>query len=348
MENKSYKIPFNIKEKIGKNIYMQEKHPICTIKNRIYDVIGLGREKFEEFDPFVSVKANFDDLLIPIDHPSRSKSDTFYKDENTVLRTHTSAHQTELISKGHKNFLVTGDVYRRDEIDAMHYPVFHQMEGVTIYDFVMSDEEIKSLMVAELGMLISTLFPNSEYRWDDSYFPFTDVSGEMEVKLDGKWIEVLGCGRIKKEILENCGLTGCSGWAFGLGLERLAMILYRIPDIRYFWTDDERFHQQFENGIINTFKVYSSHPYVSRDISFYYDENFQMNDFYATLNKHALNLVSSVELIDQYQTADTNKKSYSFRILFESLDRTLTNDEVNELMDLIKKNLIEDYSVELR
>lgn len=170
-------IPFNIREKIGKNLYTIPDHPLCITKQKIYDVIGHDREKFEHLDPYVSVKSNFDDLLIPKDHPSRSKSDTYYRDEDTVLRTHTSAHQCELISKGHTNFLVTGDVYRRDEIDAFHYPVFHQMEGVRVYPGQMGQEQIKYMMVAELETLIGSLFPSNEFRWVDSYFPFTDISG---------------------------------------------------------------------------------------------------------------------------------------------------------------------------
>lgn len=341
-------IPYNIKEKIGKNLYMNPNHPICMTKQKIYDIIGFTREKFEGMDPYVSVKANFDDLLIPGDHPSRSKSDTYYKNENTVLRTHTSAHQTELISKGHKNFLVTGDVYRRDEIDAFHYPVFHQMEGVTIYDYVMSDEEMKMIMMAELGMMINGLFPNRQYRWEESYFPFTDISGEMEVDLDGKWVEVLGCGRIKNEILEGCGLKGCSGWAFGLGIERLAMIFFKIPDIRYFWSEDERFHSQFENGKETEFKVYSDYPNVIRDISFYYPEGFDKNDFFHTLNTHAQNLVANATVIDEFYNPSNTKNSYSFRVFFESLERTLTNDEINQILDSVKKTLVEEFGVEIR
>jgi phenylalanyl-tRNA synthetase alpha chain len=221
------------------------------------------------------------------------------------------------------------------------------MEGVSIYDYEMSDEEIKMLMMAELGMLIATLFPNSQYRWDDSYFPFTDISGEMEVLLDGKWVEVLGCGKIKKEILENCGLSGCTGWAFGLGLERLAMILFKIPDIRYFWSEDSRFHSQFKEGETGTFKVYSEYPFITRDLSFFYPEGFSKNDFFETVNMFAQNLVGAAELVDEY-TSPTERKSYSFRIVFESLDRTLTNDEVNKMIENIKKKLVDDYSVELR
>lgn len=341
-------IPYNIKEKIGRNIYMKPNHPICMIKERIYDLIGFTREKFEELDPYVSVKSNFDDLLIPQDHPSRSKSDTYYKDGNTVLRTHTSAHQTELISKGHRNFLVTGDVYRRDEIDAFHYPVFHQMEGVTIYDHQMSDHEMKTIIMTELGMLMTALFPGREYRWEDSYFPFTDMSGEIEVDLDGKWVEVLGCGRIKEKILQDCGLENCSGWAFGLGLERLAMILFKIPDIRYFWTEDQRFHSQFGTERETEFKPYSIYPNISRDVSFYYPEGFDKNDFFQVLNIHAQDLVSTTTLVDDFINPNTGRKSLSFRIFFESLERTLTNDEINKILDTVKEAIVKDFGVEMR
>ena len=341
-------IPLTIKNKIGKNLYQIPNHPICIIKNKIYDYFQNSREIIENVKPYVDIQSNFDDLLIPKDHPSRSKSDTFYLDENTVLRTHTSAHQTKFMRAGKKNFLVTGDVYRKDEIDAFHYPVFHQMEGVSILSNEIDPLEVCDVIRRDLGGLIEFLFPNCEYKFVDTYFPFTEPSCEVEVFLNGKWVEVLGAGVIRKQIIENCGLGNVSGWAFGLGLERLAMIFFEIPDIRYFWTDDERFKNQFQIGQITKFKEYSKYPSAIRDISFYYKEPFAYNDFYTILSDSCENLVSKTELLDEFTNPKTNQKSFSFRIHFESLEKTLTSEEINEEMDKLKHFLTEKYDAIIR
>src|SRR5579859_6083403 len=214
----------------------------------IYDVFE-GFDVFDTLDPVVHVYNNFDSLRIPEDHPSRRPSDTYYVDDEHVLRTHTSAHQTDLLGSMHQKFLVTGDVYRKDDIDASHYPVFHQMEGVCITEN--PDEELKKVITG----LIAKLFPGKEFRLKSDYFPFTNPSYEVEVKFNDSWLEVLGCGVIHPEVIENTSetnpsLAGKTGWAFGLGLERLAMILFEIPDIRLFWSEDSRFLSQFEEGKI--------------------------------------------------------------------------------------------------
>ncbi len=121
-----------ISSKIGRNLHNTKNHPIEIIKRKIYDFFGNHFKKFDDLSPIVNIEDNFDNLLIAKDHPARSLSDTYYKDENHVLRTQTSAHQTPLLKSGERQFLVTGDVYRKDDIDATHYPVFHQMEGLFI------------------------------------------------------------------------------------------------------------------------------------------------------------------------------------------------------------------------
>ena len=126
-----------IESKIGRNLHNQKNHPLEIIKNKLYEFFDeLSKEgdynfkKFDNFSPFVSIEDNFDKLLIPKDHPARSKSDTYYVNEKTVLRTHTSAHQNQLLAEGLTDFVIIGDVYRKDEIDKCHYPVFHQIEIV--------------------------------------------------------------------------------------------------------------------------------------------------------------------------------------------------------------------------
>ena len=227
-------------------------------------------------DPIVTKTQCFDDLLIPPDHPGRQPSDTYYIDDKTLLRTHTSAHQSEHLRQGYEAFLCTGDVYRRDEIDRSHFPAFHQMEGVKLFPkdmegggVVPREEWVESeacKMIGEdlkqtLDGLVDVLFPGCERKWSEDYFPFTEPSFECEVLYEGEWLEILGCGVIHTDVLKNVGMEDRHGWAFGLGLERLAMVLFKIPDIRLFWSTDERFTKQFKNGDTTTvFKPYSKYP----------------------------------------------------------------------------------------
>lgn len=134
-------------------------------------------------------------------------------------------------------------------------------------------------MKRTLDGLARALFGDVETRWSPDYFPFTEPSWELEILFQGEWLEVLGCGVVHQQILTNCGLDHGRGWAFGLGLERLAMILFNIPDIRLFWTDDQRFHSQFLSAIpgdhatFPSFAPYSKYPECYKDVSFWLPEN---------------------------------------------------------------------------
>jgi len=257
-----HNVPVNVSEKFTQNLHLQHGHPLCSIKSLIQNYFrnewgslrGVGVQTFDDLSPIVSTYKAFDELLFPSDHPGRSPSDTYYVNPETVLRPHTSAHQLELIRSGAHSFLCSGDVYRRDEIDATHYPIFHQMEGLHIFgeeilkskgnsvnEFVVED-----MKLAVEGM-IEKLFGKVQFRWNSDYFPFTEPSFELEILFQGKWLEVLGSGIIHQTLMNNVGLGHLKGWAFGLGLERLAMILYEIPDIRLFWCTDPRFLEQFSH-----------------------------------------------------------------------------------------------------
>ncbi|XP_023727899.1 probable phenylalanine--tRNA ligase, mitochondrial isoform X2 [Cryptotermes secundus] len=311
---------------LGRNLHLQQYHPLSLIKQRIVNLFYkrfVGRtgnpvfSVYNDLSPVVSVKQNFDSLLIPPGHASRKKSDCYYINRDYLLRAHTTAHQSELINMGLNNFLVVGDVYRRDETDSTHYPVFHQVDAVRLCNKnevfrsiengdempifenngirTAEKQETHSLeaskimeeeLKASLVMLTQDLFGQEvKYRWVDAYFPFTHPSWELEVHHQGEWMELLGCGIMEQRILQNAGAQDQIGWAFGLGLERLAMCLYDIPDIRLFWSTDTGFLSQFENRDPYDdikYKPISIYPQCISDISFWLPENgdYTSNDFY--------------------------------------------------------------------
>ncbi|MBN3318788.1 SYFM protein, partial [Atractosteus spatula] len=354
---------------VGKNLHNQKHHPLWLIKERIKDhfykqYMGRhGNPLFSVYDnlcPVVTVEQNFDSLLIPPDHASRKKGDNYYLNRGHMLRAHTSAHQRDLMRSGLDAFLVAGDVYRRDEIDASHYPVFHQMEGVRLFSnhelfaSVVDGEQLhlfekgprtpekqdthtlEAVKLVEFNLketlrkLITHLFGEDlEIRWVECYFPFTHPSFEMEIRFQGDWLEVLGCGVMEQQLVNSAhwiadgrsasslkmtaarntntvkaGAQDKIGWAFGLGLERLAMVLYKIPDIRLFWSEDERFLKQFCVSHINqniTFQPLSKYPPLINDISFWLpSEGYAENDFYDLVRTVGGDLVEKVSLVDRF------------------------------------------------
>lgn len=359
----------SIASRIGRNLHQRPFHPLNTIHQKIVEYYNNNniiiedstgdKDKFQVYNdlsPIVSTTNNFDLLRIPPDHVSRLPSDTYYLNADTVLRTHTSAHQVNLLRKGADRFLVTGDVYRRDEIDRSHYPVFHQMEGVKIVDksgnkSASEGEQMAAIeqdLKQSLEGLAAHLFGPVDMRWVDEYFPFTHPSFELEIFFQDEWMEVLGCGVIHPQILENAGRTGEKGWAFGLGLERLAMILFQIPDIRLFWTDDERFHKQFASGEIVTFQPYSKYPPCLKDVSFWISDGFHVNDLNEVIRDVAGDIAETVELIDVFTHPKTNRTSHCYRIVYRSMDRSLLNEEIDSLQEKVRVQLVERLNVELR
>lgn len=362
---------------IGRNLHRNQDHPLGIIKSKIESYFNSldGDVQFEvvdNLDPLVSAQECFDDLLIPTDHPGRQLSDTYYISReggrevssatDRLLRTHTSAHQSTLMRQGKEAFLCTGDVYRRDEIDASHFPAFHQMEGVKLFPAELVGAEMSreewlaspecELVAADLKKTLEgmcdELFGPVEKRWIDEYFPFTEPSFELEIFYNGDWMEVLGCGVIHSGVLSNVGLQHRRGWAFGLGLERLAMVLFSIPDIRLFWSDDDRFSKQFSAGKINTFKPYSKYPPVYKDISFWIPPEFEPNDLFELARGVAGELVEKMDLIDEFTNPKTSKTSHCYRVTYRSMDRNLTDEEINDLQKRLRDGAAAELAVELR
>ncbi len=345
-------IPKHIKEKIGKNLFLKTNHPISIIKDKIYEYFGDSYMKIENFPVEVSTVKNFDDLCIALDHPSRSRSDTYYISKNVVLRTHMTAFFTTVLNNykngrygQFQNFLFVGDVYRKDEIDSTHYPVFHQLDGVCFLD---KDQDPILEIKKNIGGLIEFVFPDCEYEFKDEFYPFNSKAFEVNVSYNGKLIEVLGCGVKKQEIVENFGVYNKQAWGFGLGLDRLAMIFFDIPDIRYLWSEDERFISQFEKGKITHFKPFSKHPSVCKDISFFKTKEFNLNEFYELCRGFGGDLIESIKLFDSFYSEKEGKESNSFRISYSSNERSLTNEEINEIHDSIKQEVSKNTSLKLR
>ena len=222
-------------------------HPINQIKDSIMNLlISFG---FEIIDgPEIETEEfNFDMLNIKKSHPARQMHDTFYvNNKSSVLRTHTSPVQIRgmLNRKPPLAFISGGKVYRKDD-DATHLPMFHQIEGILVEENI-SFANLKDIIYK----IIQALFgKDTQMRFRPSYFPFTEPSAEVDILSDdGKWLEILGCGVVNPIVLENCKINSnkYSGFAFGLGIERIAMLKYGVSDIRDFYKSNLDFLSLFK------------------------------------------------------------------------------------------------------
>ncbi|TKY84951.1 hypothetical protein EX895_006031 [Sporisorium graminicola] len=410
-----------------------KNHPLALLRDQVEASLGPNYTAILATSPVVTTELNFEDLGIAADHPGRSPTDTYYVNRNTCLRTHTSAHEVETFRNKHERWLLTADVYRRDEIDASHYPIFHQVEGAAIFppseyapggkveqeclemeaklaqaNFAIEDQvglteaggyqshhdpreaalAVRHLK-ATLNSLVLQLFGDRHaydaaqkggsaadplrVRWIPAVFPFTSPSYEVEVWFRGKWLEILGCGVVQQKTLDKAGVPNRLGWAFGIGLERIAMVLYSIPDIRLFWTQDPRFLGQFASASSNsvsaaggqsnktagqpaskpellTFKPYSKFPPCYKDVSFWLpqDRAFHENDLFEIVRDRVGDLVEDVVKIDDFVHPKTQKQSLCYRINYRSMDRSLENDEVNQLHSDVLARLVDQLSIEIR
>ena len=241
----------------GKTPEMGNLHPLTKVMNELKEIfIGMGFEIAEgpevEYDYY-----NFEALNIPKNHPARDTQDTFYVEDNIVLRTQTSPMQVRVMEKQKPpiKIIAPGRVYRSDAVDATHSPIFHQVEGLVV-DKGVTMADLKGTLEETLKALYGE---NTKVRFRPHHFPFTEPSAEVDVscfvcggegcsvcKGEG-WIEILGCGMVHPKVLSNCGIDPevYSGFAFGIGLERIAMGRYDINDLRLFFENDKRFLKQF-------------------------------------------------------------------------------------------------------
>ena len=232
-------------------------HPLKRVEEEIVEIFaGLGFSVVEGPE-IESDYLNFEALNIPKDHPARDMQDTFYLSDSTLLRTHTSPVQirTMQTQRPPVRVIVPGRVYRRDVADMTHSPMFHQVEGLAVdRDISMGD------LKGTLELFAREMFgARSKIRFRPSFFPFTEPSAEVDVLCfvcggdgcrvckQGGWLEILGSGMVHPNVLRNVGYDPeeVTGWAFGMGIERIALLRYGIEELRVFFDNDDRFLRQF-------------------------------------------------------------------------------------------------------
>ena len=439
-------VPSAIISQYDRKLHLQQNHPL-SITRKLIESCFPKFKHHNNLAGVVTVDQNFDSLGFTQDHPGRSRTDTYYVNRDTVLRTHTSAHEVEVFrANGSDGYTISGDVYRRDSIDKTHYPIFHQIEGALTWDrsafkstsdFVdhikkdlatiepanievedpdptfnpdsnplqekyHSPEEcevIAAHLKRSLEHMAVIIFTEADkalqasgqasqedqeplkVRWVEAFFPHTSPSWELEIWWRGDWLEVLGCGVIEQPLLERADVPTRMGWAFGLGLERLAMLLFGIPDIRLFWSKDSRFLSQFdESKSIKRFQPFSKYPAAPRDVAFWLPKAgpvvvetpaatstapspaggqfkeptasetpaFHENDLMEVVRNTAGDSAEDVALVDEFTHPKTGRRSLCYRITYRSLEKTLTNEEANALHEKIRRELVEKFGVELR
>ena len=257
--SKTQKKNYEDYSKPGFPIPIGSLHPITIVKNRIIDVfskLGFGLSESPEIEDDWH---NFTALNLPEDHPARDMQDTFFiqRDPDLLLRTHCSTIQIRHLEENPPpaKVIQAGRVYRNEAISSRSHCIFHQVDGIYVDENV-SFADLKQMVL----YFAKSMFGKSKLRFRPSYFPFTEPSAEvdiywgLETETDYRitkgtgWLEIMGCGMVDPKVLENCNIDSekYTGYAFGMGIERIAMLIYQIPDIRLFFENDVRFLNQFK------------------------------------------------------------------------------------------------------
>ncbi len=339
----------------------QEGNPIKELVKKILTI-----SDFKDFDiikspEVVPARESFDLFNFPPDHPARSKSDTYYLNNDYILRTHTTImwyyyltrpEVEERVKRGEALGLLSyGKVYRKDEIDRNHMNVFHQMDGLYICPRDEQKIGIEELQAVLIKIAQAVFGPKINYRFNKDTFPYTDPSLEMEIEVKGRWVEVLGSGITHGKVLETLGVDPkiFNSWAFGFGLERLAILSMNLPDIRLLWSEDERVRRQLKLG--QEFKEVSKFPPITRDISFVVDKNFAPNDYFDLIRDIGGDLVEEVSLLDKYESAEKfgeGKVSYTYRIIYRSNERTLQTEEIEPIQNKVIEETKRQFQADVR
>lgn len=339
----------------------KENSPVKILFDQIINLPMFKTFDLIDFPKIVTVEQCFNLLNMPKDHPAKRETDTYYLDDIHILRTHTTAFWSfylkdkkvleKLEEDGEIKALAPGIVFRKDEIDRSHYPAFHQIDGLLICKKSKKIITQKDLKNVQIELAKGIFGYDIEWKFIPDEFPYTVESLEMNIKFNSEWMEVNGAGLVHPQCLKNFGLDPeiYNGWAFGFG-DRLAMIKMGIPDIRILWSDDPRITSQFKD-INSKYKEVSKYPATSRDISFIIDKNINLNNYYEIVRDFANDLIEEVKLLDEYEDENKfgkNKKSYTFRIVYCSFERTLTNEEINKIQEKIREKTKQDLSAVLR
>lgn len=346
------------------NLLDLSRTPGSPINEMVERIVALP--DFKNFDlvkvpEIVPTEVSFDLFNFPADHPARSKSDTYFLDEGHILRPHTTVmwyyylQQPEIKKRMEAGeplgFFSFGKVYRKDEIDRNHMNVFHQMDGGYLIPRTTKEITVEDLKKVLADIAKAVFGPDIKYRFNPDTFPYTDPSLEMEVEVDGRWMEVLGCGIMTDNLMHNLGVDPAkwSNWAFGFGLERLAIISMALPDIRLLWSQDERVKKQLKLG--NKFKEVSKFPPITRDISFVVSKDFVPNNYFDLIRDLGGDLVEEVTLLDKYENSEKfgpDKMSYTYRIVYRSNERTLKTEEIDPIQEKITQETISQFGAEMR
>ncbi len=335
--------------------------PLYELVERIKKIPELKDLDYIQVPEIVPADVSFDLFNFPPDHPARSKSDTYYVDDKNILRTHTTVmwyyhlNHPSVKEKIEQNLpvgaLCHGKVFRKDEIDRQHMNVFHQIDGwylLPAKDGKITQTDLENV----LGQIAKAIYgPQTKYRFNEDQFPYTDPSIEMEVEINSKWVEVLGGGIVRQVLLKNLGIKpeSYTGWAFGFGIERLAIVSMDLPDIRLLWSEDPRVKKQLRLG--QKFKEVSKYPPITRDISFVVNNDFVPNNYFDLIREIGGDLVEQVELLDKYENEEKfgpGKFSYTYRVVYRSPERTLKAEEVDLLQNQLYDQIKEQYNAELR
>jgi len=233
----------------GRNVDVGNVHPVTRTLDRMIDIFARLGYQVAEGPEIEDDHHNFEALNFPPHHPARAMHDTFYFPDGRLLRTHTSPVQIRAMSGKQPpiRIVAPGKVYRSDS-DQTHTPMFHQIEGLLV-DETSSFADLKGTLAEFVRAFFERDF---EMRFRPSYFPFTEPSAEVDIRWDRddgseRWLEVLGCGMVHPNVLRNCGIDPerYTGFAFGMGVERFAMLRYGVNDLRQFFENDLRFLRQF-------------------------------------------------------------------------------------------------------
>ena len=332
--------------------------PLQEIVDRASRVKSLAGFDEIEIPEIIPTRILFDLFNMPPGHPARSRSDTYYLDDENVLRTHDTVFwyyylnhpeiKARIAKRETLGAICYGKVYRKDEIDRKHMNVFHQFGGLYLApddQKTITSDDLKQAL-AEIAV---SIFGQTNFRFYEHNFPYTDPSFEMEAEINSQWIEMLGSGMARKSVLANFGLTDYHGCAFGFGLERLAIASMELPDIRLLWSNDPRVTRQLKLG--QKYQAVSKFPAIVRDISFVVPADFVPNNYFDLIRDLGGDLVEEVTLLDKYENAakfGNARLSYTYRITYRSLDRTLTNEEIEPVQQKIAAETTRQFQAEIR